>query len=594
MTIRVTLVPHTHWDREWYEPFDVFVERLVSMMDTLLDLAAAGFPHFHLDGQTAMIDDYLARRPERSNELARRVREGRLSAGPWVTQMDEFLVSGESHVRNLRMGLERARALGDDPMCGYLPDQFGHIGQMPRILRDQGLGWAMVWRGVPERIERSTFRWRSTDGSAEVLCEYMPFGYFSGGSLMQAQGPAELSRAILDHVDRMRPYMVDDRLVIMVGYDHAGPDATLPERLGAADLPGIEAKVGSIRDHLEGRQLLDLPVWQGELRSSARAHLLPNVVSSRVHQKLERGRVETLLERHAEPAAEHVPGAADELRRAWTLMLWNGAHDSACGCSHDRVAADVDARFVEARAIAEGIVRRAEPGHAPPARPWEFERFSVPAVDWTDREGAPVELRAVPGGFEAAGVPLRFLDEPDIGDLYNFCPADKGQIPTGSGRVDIDGERFDVAWEGLSVSGRAWRQGDVVRLHATIHNERADHRLRLHAGLPHPTDLVIAGAPFELVERPLVGEGGEGEVPSSTWPARQVVIASDVTVLHEGVFEYEIYGGHEIAVTLLRAVGCISRESLATRPWPAGPGTPTPDAQMLGETELSLAIRPAS
>jgi alpha-mannosidase len=594
MTVRVTLVPHTHWDREWYEPFDVFVERLVSMMDTLLDLAAAGFPHFHLDGQTAMIDDYLARRPERTDELARHVRAGRLSAGPWVTQMDEFLVSSESHVRNLRMGLERARALGDDPMCGYLPDQFGHIGQMPRILRDHGLGWAMVWRGVPVRIDRSTFRWRSTDGSAEVLCEYMPFGYFSGGSLMQARGPAELARAIRDHVDRVRPYMVDDRLVIMVGYDHAGPDATLPERLRAADLPGIEAKVGSIRDHLEGRELRDLPVWRGELRSSARAHLLPNVVSSRVHQKLERGRIETLLERHAEPAAEHVPGAADELRHAWTLMLWNGAHDSACGCSHDRVAADVDGRFVEARAIAEGIVRRAEPGHPPSARPWEFERFGLPAVDWTDEEGAPVELRALPDGIEAGGIPLRFLDEPDIGDLYNFCPVEMGQIATGPDRAEIDGESFDVAWGGLRVSGRVWRQGDVLRLRATIHNERPDHRLRLHIGLPHPTDLVLAGAPFELVERPLVGEGGEGEVPSPTWPARHAVIASDVTVLHEGVFEYEISGGHEIAVTLLRAVGCISRESLATRPWPAGPGTPTPDAQMLGETEVSLAIRPAS
>jgi hypothetical protein len=289
-----------------------------------------------------------------------------------------------------------------------------------------------------------------------------------------------------------------------------------------------------------------------------------------------------------------VPGAADELRRAWTLMLWNGAHDSACGCSHDRVAADVDARFVEVRAIAEGIVRRAEPGGAPPAGPWEFERFGLPAVDWTDRGGAPVELHAVTGGIEAAGVPLRFLDEPDIGDLYNFCPAEMGQIAIGPDRVETDGERFAAAWDGLRVSGRVWRQGDILRLHATIHNERPDHRLRLHVGLPHPTDLVLAGAPFELVERPLVGEGGEGEVPSPTWPARHVVIASDVTVLHEGVFEYEIPGAQEIAVTLLRAVGCISRESLATRPWPAGPGTPTPDAQMLGETELSLAIRPAS
>src|SRR3954468_8188291 len=76
----VTLVPHTHWDREWYEPFSVFSERLVEMMDALLDLGAEGFPHFHLDGQTAMIDDYLERRPARADELATRVRSGQLSA----------------------------------------------------------------------------------------------------------------------------------------------------------------------------------------------------------------------------------------------------------------------------------------------------------------------------------------------------------------------------------------------------------------------------------------------------------------------------------------------------------------------------------
>ena len=67
----ITLVPHTHWDREWYAPFDEFRERLVAMMDTLIELGNAGFPHFHLDGQTAMIDDYLAVRPEREADIRR-------------------------------------------------------------------------------------------------------------------------------------------------------------------------------------------------------------------------------------------------------------------------------------------------------------------------------------------------------------------------------------------------------------------------------------------------------------------------------------------------------------------------------------------
>jgi alpha-mannosidase len=224
--------------------------------------------------------------------------------------------------------------------------------------------------------------------------------------------------------------------------------------------------------------------------------------------------------------------------------------------------------------------------------PWEFERFGVPAVEWENEEGDTIELRPLPDGIDADGVTLRFLDEPDVGDLYNFCWAREGQTPIGPERVHVDGDRFGAEWDGVRVSGRVWRRGDVIRLGGVIRNDRRDHRLRLHVALPRPTETVLAGAPFELVERPLVGEGGEGEAPSPTWPARHVVIASGVAVLHQGVFEYEVVG-REVAVTLLRAVGCISRESLPVRPWAAGPGTATPNAQMLGETEMSLAIRPA-
>jgi Glycosyl hydrolases family 38 N-terminal domain/Alpha mannosidase middle domain len=611
--LHVTLVPHTHWDREWYEPFAVFSERLVQMMDTLLDLAAEGFPHFHLDGQTAMIDDYLERRPERADELAVLVREGRLSAGPWLTQMDEFLTSGESHLRNVEMGLERARELGTALEVGYMPDQFGHIGQMPQLLRLAGIERAVVWRGVPSAISTSTFRWQAPDGS-EVLTESLPFGYSSGWALLRAEEPEALAEVLEREVERLRPFARADRILVMVGYDHSGPDATLPERLERAPAPpGVELTIGSVAEHVAGLEPRDdLPVWRGELRSSARAHLLPNVYSARANQKRERGRVESILERYAEPLAALVPRFAwpeDELRRAWMLLLWNGAHDSACGCSHDQVTADVDARFVDARAIGQEVYGRALTALGTQVRvpgvirfnPSPFERDGVPGLGWAVASEqprpdlVPVELEPVDGGVSADGIEIRLFDEPDVGDLYTWCPMDEDAQPVPPSAVSTDGA-FYSRWDGLRAVILVRRRADdpFLRLDGIVQNERPDHRLRLHVGLPNVTENAVAGSPFELVDRPLVGEGSEGEAASPTWPARHVVMASGTAVFHEGVFEYEVIDGRMLAITLLRCVGTISREHLATRPWPAGPVTPTPNAQMIGDTSFALGIWPGA
>src|SRR4029079_16229074 len=60
------LVSHFHWDREWYRQFEAYRARLVDAVDRVLDLLAvdAGY-HFLLDGQTVLLEDYLAIRPER-------------------------------------------------------------------------------------------------------------------------------------------------------------------------------------------------------------------------------------------------------------------------------------------------------------------------------------------------------------------------------------------------------------------------------------------------------------------------------------------------------------------------------------------------
>src|SRR5207245_5026804 len=122
----VVLVPHTHWDREWYRPFQSFRMSLVDVVDEVLELLEGDERmRFTLDGQLATVDDYVEIRPEGEERIRALVLDGRLAIGPWLTLIDEFLVSGESIFRNLETGLARAEELGGAMRIGYLPDQFG-------------------------------------------------------------------------------------------------------------------------------------------------------------------------------------------------------------------------------------------------------------------------------------------------------------------------------------------------------------------------------------------------------------------------------------------------------------------------------------
>jgi alpha-mannosidase len=611
---RIFLVPHTHWDREWYMPFEDFLSRLVEMMDGLIELLdrEPGFAHFHLDGQAAMIDDYLEVRPEREPDIRRLARAGRISVGPWYTQMDEFLVSGESLIRNLEWGLARARDLAGEQgpeAVGYLPDQFGHIGQMPQILWGAGVARAVVWRGVPASIERTPFRWEAPDGSA-VQTEYLAFGYGAGWRLTQCGDPETLAAELSQAVEWLAPFSLRDRLLITVGGDHHVPAARLPpllEEVNRRASPADRAEIGSLDRFLDGPDPPELPSWRGELRSAARAPLLPGVYSTRIPQKHGRAGVEALVERYAEPLAALVPGfewPEGELREAWRLLLWNGAHDSVCGCSVDQVARDVDARYERAEAIARELVERAmdalasrisRPGwmHFNPS---PFERYGVPGLGWKlDAEvpfRQPVPFDVEDGGIRAGGFTLRLVDEGDVGDLYNFCPTDAAPAVEPSGFA-VRGDVLEARFEGLTVELHAERQtgGEAVSLGGTIRNERPDHRLRMHVTLPAPVTRSTAIAPFEVVQRRLVSEGGV-ETPSPVWPARGAVLAGSIAVFQQGVFEYEVQRAPaELAVTLLRCVGTISRPEIATRAWAAGPDIPTPDAQMIGEHRFRVTLQ---
>ena len=356
---RIDIVPHTHWDREWYKSYQDFRLALVELIDSLIPLLErdASYPHFMLDGQMAVVDDYLEVRPEAEGRLRALAASGRVSMGPWYILMDEFLASPETIVRNFQMGLVRGAAFGGVMDVGYLPDMFGHIAQMPQILRLAGFRDAVVWRGVPSQVTKNAFVWEAPDGSS-VRAEYLPVGYSNGAAL--PDDAKALIRRTRDNVEEIEAFLTGD-LLCMNGSDHLMPQPWLGRVVAEAnDLQDdLRFEVTSLERYLAGTSTDALVTVEGELRSGIRAHMLMGVTSNRVDVKRQGAVAERELERRAEPLStlflppEAYPDRLLEL--AWREMVRNSAHDSICACSVDDVVDAVLHRYAEARAIASGL-----------------------------------------------------------------------------------------------------------------------------------------------------------------------------------------------------------------------------------------------
>lgn len=169
---------HTHWDREWYQPFEAFRTQLVSVVKKIVDdLESGSLPKFYMDGQSVIFDDVLEIAPSLEPRLKKLMQEGKLTAGPWYVLADQLLVGGESLVRNLHYGLTGLSKFGAPSMLGYSPDTFGHSADLPRILQGFGINSAVVWRGVPLLEMGPSFWWHSPDGS-KVLTYHLTHGYY--------------------------------------------------------------------------------------------------------------------------------------------------------------------------------------------------------------------------------------------------------------------------------------------------------------------------------------------------------------------------------------------------------------------------------
>lgn len=371
--LTVHVVSHTHWDREWYHPAERFRQRLVALIDELLDDPPPSGRSFLLDGQAVVLEDYLDVRPERASELAALLREGRIEAGPWYVLADELIPGGEGLVRNLLAGRRALRALrAESPPVLYCPDSFGHPAALPDIARGFDKPVVILWRGFGgaswPRV--NVARWRSASGQDVVLYHLTRSGYELGSSL-----PAERETA-RERWARIRSEFAERKAIgpdlLLNGADHHArqrdlddalarlADAALPDAINAGSLADfavdllqrVSASKGVARVH-------------GELRDSyGYTWTLQGTFASRTPQKRRYVLAERDLVRDVEPwvalaAFHHGKPRGHLTRAAWKPLLLSQPHDTLCGCSVDQVARAMDARLESVASQAEGLRQEA-------------------------------------------------------------------------------------------------------------------------------------------------------------------------------------------------------------------------------------------
>lgn len=577
MSLTLHIVPHTHWDREWYLPFQTSRVRLVHLMDLLLQLLLrdATYRHFMLDGQAILLEDYLAVRPERADDVRRFVRMGRLDIGPWYVLPDEFLVAPESLLRNLMLGDRVCRRFGAPMPVGYTPDPFGHVAQLPQILRGFGLDNAVFRRGLgPEPTE---LWWAAPDGS-RVLLGYLRDGYDNLAHF--ATEPEAFTRALREARDRLAPHSASGHLLLLAGTDHQEPQPELPDliiRASGGELVDDQLLYSTLPAYVEALRAgaAAWPTVHGELRDPQRHHLLPGVLSTRMWIKQRNDAVETLLTRWAEPLAAwaeavdvdddaggatahvhltghepltrvHQPGAL--LWQAWRLLLQNHPHDSICGCGVDQVHREMAPRFDQAEQIGAAITAQSmaalaarvdtSGGSGPDAQPLVV--FNPGAGPRTDVVTARLRLPDAPDALEVRGpdgqvLPHQVLTQAGDAERFFFrVEATPKQLQTYLGMLQ-GGRALNYVIHGVTLR----RAGDAVHVllhmgqsgepdHAGIATARAELESLLSGGevarfvirtvIAQPRDLIFVAPNLPPHGYATFYVRSKGEAPAASVP----------------------------------------------------------------------------
>lgn len=351
--INFSVIPHTHWDKEWYFTTSKSVNySLFDFNEIICELEEnPNFKSFLLDAQTSIIDDYLTFHPEDLERVKKLIKDNRLITGPWYSQSDQMVISGESIVRNLLYGTKRAKELGKCMMVGYMPDSFGQTAQMPQILNGFDIFHNVFRRGLADsQCDKAEFFWESLDGSRVFNNNIYDYGNFTHIS----QDKDKLKKIVDALISDLEKRSLTKNIILTNGGDQRPIRKNLPEilEIGNTLSPNINFKITDLETELKNMEKMDIkfPIVKGEMTSGQYSRAHKSIFSNRADLKILNNKCENLITNLGEPLETigYSLGFKYEnliFEKAWKLMCDNAAHDSSGMCNSDETNKDIEHRF---------------------------------------------------------------------------------------------------------------------------------------------------------------------------------------------------------------------------------------------------------
>ncbi len=403
------IVTHTHWDREWRYPIWENRQYLIDMIDELLEIldTQPEYSCFLMDGQSVIIEDYLAFKPENREKVEAYIKQGKIDVGPWYTLPDLYPVCGESLVRNLLKGDRLSKKLGRRLDVAHESFGWGQTAQFPQIYKEFGLDFVVVAKNVDKnRCPNCEFLWEAPDGTqvfatrlgeharanffmnaflaittdkdynsdeyfmklgkdGQVYHEADSNGYWEDYFVIKDNGKIHESRlkdAIRLAWNSMNDTTTQDMRVLMNGSDSSTAQPQLVEIIKKAQelFPDIELKLSTLEDYVDEFKKTvdknDLKVIKGELRDGPAYKCSANALATRPKIKILNKKVENSIFKTAEPLSclENKYNNAF-LNKAVDYLLLSHPHDSINGVAQDKTADDTVYRLNQALEIAETV-----------------------------------------------------------------------------------------------------------------------------------------------------------------------------------------------------------------------------------------------